>query len=116
MPYRDLSANCKSEGSEKIRERVVNARKRQIERFQNDSIFSNAQMGAGLIRRFCDTKGEGRRLLFGAMERFGLSARACSKILKVARTIADLGGSSEIESPHLAEAIQYRSLDRRIEI
>ena len=114
--YRDLSMPFKSEGSEKIRERVVDARKRQIDRFQGAGIFNNAQMGASSIRRFCDPKGEGRQLLHGAMEKFGLSARACSKILKVARTIADLGGCDEIESSHLAEAIQYRSLDRRIEL
>jgi magnesium chelatase family protein len=92
---------------------VVRAREIQEARFKgNDGIYSNAQMGSKLLRTVCEIPEEGTQLLKTAMERLGLSARAYDRILKVSRTIADLGGSEDIKTEHLAEAIQYRSLDR----
>jgi len=101
-----------SESSVSIRERVTRARSRQHERFRGEGIFSNASMTPRLIRRFCRIDAESERLLESAMTRLGLSARAYDRILKVSRTIADLEGSDEIRTPHLAEAVGYRSLDR----
>lgn len=86
---------------------------KQGERFRDqDGVHSNAQMGVREIRRFCRPSPEVVRTLQGAMDRLGLSARAYHRILKVARTVADLAGSSEIGPFHVGEAIQYRSLDR----
>jgi magnesium chelatase family protein len=101
-----------SESSLSIRERVTHARARQHERFRGEGIFSNASMTPRLIRRFCRIDAESEHLLESAMTRLGLSARAYDRILKVSRTIADLEGSDEIRTPHLAEAVGYRSLDR----
>jgi len=96
-----------------VRERVVKARDIQEQRFKDDyGIYSNAQMGSKLLRNVCVIPDEGTQLLKTAMERLGLSARAYDRILKVSRTIADLAGSESICTEHLAEAIQYRSLDR----
>ena len=100
------------ESSASIRERVQMARTLQRERFQADGIFSNAQMTPRLIRRYCRIDAESERMLEAAMARLGLSARAYDRILKVSRTIADLEGSDEIRSSHVAEAVGYRSLDR----
>ena len=100
------------EPSTEIRARVVGARDRQRERFRGEGIFSNAQMSSRHIRRFCQINGECERLLESAMTRLGLSARAYDRILKVSRTIADLGGAGEIGTAHVAEAVGYRSLDR----
>jgi magnesium chelatase family protein len=101
-----------AESSVSIRERVTRARARQHERFRNEGIFANASMTPRLIRRFCHIDAESERLLESAMTRLGLSARAYDRILKVSRTIADLEESDEIRTPHLAEAVGYRSLDR----
>ena len=90
------------------------ARSIQLQRFVNRKIHANAQMGAKDIRRYCAVNDAAEKLLETAINKLGLSARAYSRILKVSRTIADLDGSEEIESPHIAEAIQYRSLDRRL--
>jgi magnesium chelatase family protein len=100
------------ESSSEIRARVVKARESQRERFRDEGIFSNAQMSPRHIRRFCRIDGECERLLESAMSRLGLSARAYDRILKVSRTIADLDGAGEIRTPHVAEAVGYRSLDR----
>lgn len=100
------------EPSSEIRARVVRARERQRERLRGEGIFSNAQMSSRHIRRFCAINGECERLLESAMTRLGLSARAYDRILKVSRTIADLDGSDEINTTHVAEAVGYRSLDR----
>ena len=98
---------------EAVRERVVKAREIQEERFkENEGVYANAQMGSKLLRSVCVIPDEGTQLLKTAMERLGLSARAFDRILKVSRTIADLAGSEDIKTEHLAEAIQYRSLDR----
>jgi len=100
------------ESSTSIRERVTDARSRQHERFRGEGIFSNAAMTPRLIRRFCRIDAESEHLLEAAMTRLGLSARAYDRILKVSRTIADLEGSDQIRTSHLAEAVGYRSLDR----
>lgn len=103
----------KAESSESIRERVVKAREIQIKRFENTKgLHSNAQMPSRMVREVCQINKAGTTLLKTAMERLQLSARAYDRILKVARTAADLAGSENIKIEHLAEAIQYRSLDR----
>jgi magnesium chelatase family protein len=91
---------------------VTRARARQLERLRGEGVFSNARMSPRLIRRHCRIDPEGERILEQAMTRMGLSARAYDRILKVGRTIADLDGSEEIRSAHVAEAVGYRSLDR----
>jgi magnesium chelatase family protein len=101
-----------SEPSAAIRERVINARERQHERFAGQGIFSNAAMTPKLIRDHCRIDSESESMLERAMTRLGLSARAYDRILKVSRTIADLEGSENITSAHVAEAVGYRSLDR----
>lgn len=110
--YSELRDESLSESSEKVRERVIEARKIQLERFKEQGIYSNAQMKAKDIRKYCRIGEDSHRLLQSAMEKLGLSARAHSKIIKVARTIADLEGSEQIRVNHIAEAIQYRSLER----
>jgi len=108
-----LSESRLSEKSAKIRDRVVAAREIQTTRFkENKGMHSNAMMGSKQLREICQIDKEGQALLKQAMERLGLSARAYDRILKVARTIADLSGNGLIKANHLAEAIQYRSLDR----
>ncbi|MDM7920681.1 MAG: YifB family Mg chelatase-like AAA ATPase [Pyrinomonadaceae bacterium] len=100
------------DNSDTIRGRVIQARSIQLERFKGEGIFSNSAMSPGQIRKFCALDAESEALLEKAMLRQGLSARAHDRILKVARTIADLAGSENIDSPHISEAINYRSLDR----
>src|SRR6266851_2731093 len=96
-----------------VRERVLRARKRQTDRFAGEKkIFANAQMPPKLIRKFCAISDEGEKMLENAITRMGLSARAHDRILKVARTIADLDESASLQTRHLGEAIQYRTLDR----
>lgn len=106
------TASPEPEGSSSIRKRVVEARRRQSERLSEDGIFSNAQMGPRQIRSHCRIDAASEQMLERAMTRLGLSARAYDRILKVSRTIADLEGATEIQSPHVAEAVGYRSLDR----
>ncbi len=112
VAYRDLADHSPSESSPDIRTRVERARKIQLTRFAGRNIYCNAQMTARDLRRHCHVDTAAERLLESAMTKLGLSARAYTRILKVARTIADLDGSTEISAPHVAEAIQYRSLDR----
>lgn len=113
VSFKELSLERISEKSQLVRERVVKAREIQNKRYmENDSIHCNAQMSSKQLREICRIDEAGVELLKTAMERLGLSARAYDRILKVARTIADLDSSEKIESNHLAEAIQYRSLDR----
>lgn len=113
VPFEKISESDPAESSRSIRERVVNARKIQEERFKNEKgIFCNAQMTPKLLSKYVKPSEEGLRLLRAAMERFSLSARAYDRILKVSRTIADIDNSQEILPKHLAEAINYRNLDR----
>lgn len=113
VPFDKLADAPLAESSAAVRERVINARKIQEERFiEWKDIHCNAQMTTKLIRKFCQLDDAGNVLLKNAMERLGLSARAYDRILKVSRTIADLDRSESIKPEHVAEAIQYRSLDR----
>jgi magnesium chelatase family protein len=113
VSFDEMTANRKTESSAEIRERVVRAREVQMERFQEkQSIFCNAMMPSNMVKEICVINDAGKSLLRTAMERLGLSARAYDRILKVSRTVADLAASPEIRTEHLAEAIQYRSLDR----
>ncbi len=111
--FAELSSGNTEEPSELIRERVMCAGKKQAERFRDHpGIYANAQMDSGLLKKICVLNSAGTALLRTAMERLSLSARAFDRILKVSRTIADLACSDEIKTEHLAEAIQYRNLDR----
>ncbi len=113
VPFEKLSDKSRAESSAEIRKRVIAARKIQTERFQNEpGVHYNAQMGSKLIRKYCQIDDTSLNLLKNAMEKLNLSARAYDRILKVARTIADLENKENIEPQHIAEAIQYRSLDR----
>ncbi len=113
VPFEKLSGKEKLETSTTIRERVTDARNLQLERFaQSKNIYCNAQMNTKLIRKYCILNDACNALIKNAMEKLGLSARAYDRILKVSRTIADLEKAESIEPQHLAEAIQYRSLDR----
>jgi magnesium chelatase family protein len=119
VQYRELRGGAASESSAVIRSRVLQARERQRERFaaskaagEKEKVFSNAQMGTRQIRAFCELGADAERLLERAMQQQGLTARAHDRILKVARTIADLEGHPSLTVPHIAEAIQYRTLDR----
>jgi len=112
--YKELRSTAASESSGEIRTRVMRAREIQLRRFRaaGEKLFSNAQMGSRQIRQFCDLSPDCERLLERAMVQQGLSARAHDRILKVARTVADLEATENISSQHIAEAIQYRTLDR----
>jgi magnesium chelatase family protein len=113
IKYQELKDNkSKKESSHLIRERVVRARKRQEQRFYGTAITTNAQMGSKELRSYCELTGKGTKLLKDAFERLQLSVRAYNRILKVARTIADLGDNDQIGPEHIAEAIQYRIFDR----
>lgn len=113
VPFRELTIERVSESSESIRQRVMKARKAQSLRYDSASgIHCNAQMTSKMIQEHCMLTAEGKELLKNAMERLGLSARAYDRILKVSRTISDLHASERILTEHVAEAIQYRSLDR----
>ncbi len=115
VKYKDLASSARGESSSEIRKRVIAARKIQTERFRgNTKIFKNADMGSKEIEKFCVLDEEGKTLLKNAISKLGLSARAYDRILKVSRTIADLENSANIRANHLAEAVQYRSLDREL--
>lgn len=112
VSFDEMTARRKSESSEVIRERVVKAREMQSKRFEGQAIYCNAMMPSNKVKEICAVSDAGNALLKTAMERVGLSARAYDRVLKVSRTIADLAGTERIGVEHLAEAIQYRSLDR----
>jgi magnesium chelatase family protein len=113
VPFKDLSDARLSEKSENVRERVASARQIQEKRFADSKgIYCNAQMNSKILRKYCILDDTGHAILKNAIEKLGLSARAFDRILKVSRTIADLDGSGGIRPEHLAEAINYRSLDR----
>ena len=113
VPFAQLSQMQPGEPSENIRERVIKARKIQEERFKGyKGVHCNAQMTEKMLHQFAEPDSASLDMLRMAMERLKLSARAYSRILKVARTIADLEGSERVQSHHIAEAIGYRNLDR----
>ncbi len=113
VKYRELRGPGETENSAAVRTRVIGAREKQHLRFAGEkNLYANAQMPTKLIRKFCAITAEGEKLLENAVQRLGLSARAHDRILKVARTAADLDEAADIQSKHLSEAIQYRTLDR----
>jgi magnesium chelatase family protein len=115
VPFRDLSGAIDGEGSKDLRARVMAARERQARRFAKYArVFANAHMTPRLIKEHCPLTDDTRRLLETAMDRLGLSARAYARILKIARTIADLEGEDRLAPAHVAEAIQYRTMDRKL--
>ena len=113
VKYQELDTNIKYETSEEIKQRVNDARNIQLERYKNFNIYSNSELDSSLIEKYCQLDAKGKQILEGAFEKLGLSARAYTKILKIARTIADLDNSPNIEYKHIAEAIQYRGLDKK---
>lgn len=114
LPYKELSSKEAGESSKTIRERINKARKMQLERYSGrKNIYCNSQLTQKDLKKHCVLDSASEDLLRLAIEKFGLSARAYSRILKVGRTIADLESSVEIKSPHISEAIQYRTLDRK---
>ena len=112
VPYEQLRQRQPAESSEAIRARVNAARAIQRERYAGKGIYCNAQLAPSMMRECCPMTEDAQELMAGAFNALGLSARAHDRILKVARTIADLAGADEISAMHIAEAIQYRSLDR----
>ena len=114
LRYQELATKDAGESSGTIRRRVNAARALQLRRFEKTKLHSNAQMGTREIKRYCTVREDAEKLLETAINKLGLSARAYSRVLKVGRTIADLAGAENIEASHIAEAIQYRSLDRQM--
>ena len=112
VPYEKLKSIQPGESSATIRERVVKARKVQQIRFAGTGIYCNAQMSPKQVRQYCVLDAQCDKLLEASMTKLGLSARAYDRILKVARTIADVAGAKDIAIPHLMEALSYRSIDR----
>ena len=113
VTYDQLKSQTEEERSIEIKKRVDKAREIQLERFKNDKNFSNAKMSVAQTKKYCQLDDVGEQLLKSAFERLKLSARAHDRLLRVARTIADLDGKERIEAKHIAEAISYRSLDRK---
>ena len=113
VQYKKLDSSEKIESSEEIKQRVNKARKIQLERYKDCQIISNSELTPKLIDKYCKLDEKGKLILENAFNRLKLSARAYGRILKVARTIADLEESKNIEVKHIAEAIQYRSIDRK---
>ena len=113
VSFNDLSSETSEESSAVIKERIQKARKIQLERYKDEGIFTNSQLSAAQIRKYCRITPQIREILRSAFDSLGLSARAHDRILKVARTIADLDGESDITISCIAEAIQYRNLDRK---
>lgn len=113
VKYQKLNSSEKIESSIEIKRRVDLARKIQQKRYEKDAIYTNSQLSPKLIEQYCKLNNESKKILELAFHRLGLSARAYGRILKVARTIADLEQKENIETEHIAEAIQYRSLDKK---
>ena len=112
VPISDINSEQREESSSEVRRRVIAARDIQRRRFASTAIHSNAMMNSAMLREFCPLGKAERALLERAMERLSLSARAYDRIIKVARTIADLDNAPDITASHIAEAINYRTLDR----
>ena len=113
VPYKELAGTKKQESSSEIRRRVKEARKIQTERFKNLSIVCNAGMDSRHMKKVCTLDSDAVSILKRAVDSLGLSARAYSRVIKIARTIADLEKTGGITKNHIAEAIQYRTLDRK---
>lgn len=113
VKYDDLSSERPAESSEDIKKRVDKARNIQLERYKDDGIHCNSELTSELIKKYCKLDEESKLILKNAFEKLGFSARAHDRVLKLARTIADLDNSENITKKHLAEAIQYRNLDRK---
>ena len=113
VEYRKISSSEKIESSEEIRKRVNKARKIQLKRYADLNIYSNSELTPSLIEKFCKLDNKSKQILQKAFKSLGLSGRAYGRILKVARSIADLDGEENIKEVHIVEAIQYRSLDRK---
>ena len=118
LKYDDISTKRAGESSSAVAERVARARRTQLARFAaagtRHPVYCNAQMGPQLIRKFCPVTSQSDEILRAAIDRLGLSARAYHRVLKVARTIADLEGKESIQPSHITEAVQYRTLDRTV--
>ncbi len=113
LKYENIMQNKNVESSENIRKRVNIARNIQRDRYKYDGIYSNSELTPKLIKKYCNLSHNAENILKVAYQRLGLSARGYSKILKVARTIADIEGEEQIKEEHIAEAIQYRNLDKK---
>ena len=113
VTYKELTSNEVGETSRDVRKRVEKARGMQKERYKDDGILFNAQLTNRLTKKYCVLDCDASRILERAMDTFDLTPRAYGRILKVSRTIADLEGSASIEAHHVAEAIQYRSIDSK---
>ena len=111
VPVKEINNGAAGESSAQVAARVRKARELQQDRYQQDGIHCNAQLDAKLSRRYCALTAEAETILHMAVERMGMSMRAYGRVLKVARTIADLEGAEHIQTAHIAEAIQYRELD-----
>lgn len=114
VPYKELSNARMPESSEVIRMRVVAARNVQLRRFFDEHIYTNAQMSPRHLRKYCVLTTECEKIMENAVTKLGFSARGYDRILKVARTIADLSGEDDLSPKHLSEAVQYRTLDRNL--
>jgi magnesium chelatase family protein len=114
VKYDEIMDMVQGESSKSIRERIKICREVQIKRYQKEDLYFNAHLDSKMLRKHCSIGEKSRELLNSAMEKFGFSARAVDRILKMARTISDLDGRKDIETNHIAEAIQYRTLDRKL--
>ena len=112
VEFKDIISKVEGESSAEIRKRVIEARQRQLKRFKGKKIYFNAQMGTKEVKKFCQVDDQGKELLEMAVNRLGFSARAYARVLKVARTIADLNDEENISTVHVSEAIQYRMMDK----
>ena len=112
MEFKDIISRFEGESSSEIRKRVIDARERQLRRFKGRKVYSNAHMGTKDVKKHCQVNDEGKELLEMAVQKLGFSARAYTRVLKVARTIADLEGEENIRPGHISEAIQYRMMDK----
>ena len=113
VDYDSLSSETLAESSSSIKERVNRARQIQLERYKNEKIYCNSELTSELIKKYCTLDNDSKALLKNAFEKLGFSARAHDRVIKLARTIADLECSENIKKKHIAEAIQYRNLDRK---